>query len=62
MFVEPRLHDPGALEKGELGISRKGRRADRDGVLAGAAKGPDQDVDRVVGAAGDDEIVRSDAV
>src|SRR4051812_50179608 len=45
-----------------MGVGREGRRADRDRVEAGTAEGADEDVDGVVGAAGDDDIVRRDAV
>ena len=45
-----------------MGISREGRRTDGDRVDRRLAESPDQYVDRVVGAAGDDQLFGTDAV
>ena len=62
ILVQRHLDQPRPLQPGEMGISREGRRTDGDRVDRGLAEGADQYVDRVVGAAGDDQLFGADAV
>ncbi len=62
IIVQPGLDDPRTLQPGEMGVSGKGGGEDRNRILPGPAKGADQDIDRIVRAAGDGEILRLNAI